>query len=501
MMNALLFVLTISAVTAGPLDVGLDADLGADIFLQDGLTEDPDAVSFAEAQEFVQKADSAECNATIKALEETVKKNVAGQQTLINKMENGTKCVREGEEFVSTAKRMKDAAALKLTTAKANLTAAMSTRITFTYTFSSVAGDSDANGCAYRKADEYLKVAALVKEMQKQVTIATAKLTQAETDLATEIELAAVKKLQCRCDTYTVMQNKIRTVKAELTAANEKGWRKAKHLACVLAGTSQDKCEVETMPTVTAPTLAAGVGKSACSASVPTTAAPRLPTTFTPTTDEPTATPTVEPTVTPTEQPTAEPTDVPTEEPTTLPPTTDEPSFAPTRTPTEEPSLEPTVTPTETPTPAPTVPTPVPTMQGDTDLLQDSCKGWRVDDSSCGDSKFAYQMYTTNTWDKARTYQCPSGWHWAKAAEYFDYMKGQGCAKGYPYANYGGYPAYNRCGHNGYQYGSSWKNGYDFRFADSASNNKYQHNGNYVGTRGTSHSTSNFAGIVCAKGV
>ena len=85
-MNALLFVLAISAVSAGPLDVGLDIDLGAvDNFLRDGtipsmiskrsfegrsypgthslgagLAQDPDAVSFAEAQQFIRKADSAE---------------------------------------------------------------------------------------------------------------------------------------------------------------------------------------------------------------------------------------------------------------------------------------------------------------------------------------------------------------------------------------------------------------------------------------------------------
>jgi hypothetical protein len=141
--------------------------------------------------------------------------------------------------------------------------------------------------------------------------------------------------------------------------------------------------------------------------------------------------------------------------------------------------------------------------EGDKDLLQDSCKGFRVE-TTCSGGQFAYQMYTTTKWDKTRKYHCPTGWHYSKAAEYFDYMYKQGCHDNTGKSS-GNYASYKLCGHSGHNYNNGGKKwyGYQFTFADSASNNRYQHGGNYVGyQKNTGITGTNYwAGIICAKGM
>merc|ERR1712153_215451 len=88
-------------------------------------------------------------------------------------------------------------------------------------------------------------------------------------------------------------------------------------------------CPMPPCPTVTQPTLAAGVANADTQHCTPApTTEPTASPTATPTaepTAEPTATPTAEPTATPTATPTAEPTDQPTDQPTQAP--TDAPTL------------------------------------------------------------------------------------------------------------------------------------------------------------------------------
>jgi hypothetical protein len=404
MKTLLLAILAISAVSAGPLDDDLDfalagLDSGADV----ALIQKDVADSYIEAQEFIQKGASKEkCDSVIKASEDAVKRNVAAEQTRINKKENGTKCFMEGQNQVSVARSALDTATIKLKEARKKLADAQSTEVTWKYPFSKV---SESNPGMFFKAEQYLIVKAKVKKMKELVQVTSGLLTQANKTYIAALKTAKVKMLKCQCTTYTKMQLEIKTVKAAIIKSNTKAWTKAAHLSCVLSGTPLKKCTVKAMPTVTAPKLAKGVGPNAC-------------------------------------------------------------------------------------------------HKPDTDLLKDSCKGFRLD-QQCSKGKAAFQMYSSNVWQKTRKYECPEGWHQPKAAEYFSFMQKRGC---YSNRNSGDHAGYNRCGQRGYR-GPDGRTRYYYTFSDSASNTRYQHAGNYVGYQSNrngqfkSHSTvSNWAGIVCMKG-
>jgi hypothetical protein len=225
-------------------------------------------LSFAQAREFVKKKNySAECNATIEALEKEVTRHVKLEQARVDKMDKGDKCIKKGDDDVADAETEKAAAALELKNAKQSLANAKTQKITWTYTYDAVVAE---HSCGYKKSSGFLEIKAKVEKLTKEVAEAKGKLETATTDLENEKKKAAKKKLKCQCDTYTKMQAEIQASKKMIQSENEKGWKKAKHLACVLAGTAQDKCDTSGMPTVTTPTLAAGVTKSACATASPT---------------------------------------------------------------------------------------------------------------------------------------------------------------------------------------------------------------------------------------
>merc|ERR1712025_1092456 len=282
----------------------------------------------------------------------------------------------EGQNQVSVARSALDTATIKLKEARKKLADAQSTEVTWKYPFSKV---SESNPGMFFKAEQYLIVKAKVKKMKELVQVTSGLLTQANKTYIAALKTAKVKMLKCQCTTYTKMQLEIKTVKAVIIKSN-------------------------TMPTVTAPKLAKGVGPNAC-------------------------------------------------------------------------------------------------HKPDTDLLKDSCKGFRLD-QQCSKGKAAFQMYSSNVWQKTRKYECPGGWHQPKAAEYFSFMQKRGC---YSNRNSGDHAGYNRCGQRGYR-GPDGRTRYYYTFSDSASNTRYQHAGNYVGYQSNrngqfkSHSTvSNWAGIVCMK--
>jgi hypothetical protein len=138
--------------------------------------------------------------------------------------------------------------------------------------------------------------------------------------------------------------------------------------------------------------------------------------------------------------------------------------------------------------------------QPDKDLLKDKCHGWQVD-QQCSKGKVAFQSYSKTVWHKNRKYECRTGWHQPKAADYFKLMKSKGC---YSNRNRGDHPVYGRCGWRGYNYGSQHR--YYYTFSDTVKNSRYQHNGNYVGYQNNklssfarSATVGNWAGIVCMK--
>jgi len=129
-------------------------------------------------------------------------------------------------------------------------------------------------------------------------------------------------------------------------------------------------------------------------------------------------------------------------------------------------------------------------------------KGFRID-IHCGKGIIGLLINNDDVWDPDKTYHCPKGWYWPKAQKYFSILHGNGCNSNNQKSSQGKHAMYSRCGFNGYHpptKGGTWgPQRYFFRFADSKSNNVYQHAGNYMGLKSTSSTKSKFAGIGCVK--
>jgi len=178
--------------------------------------------------------------------------------------------------------------------------------------------------------------------------------------------------------------------------------------------------------------------------------------------------------------------------------------------------------------------------------LEDNCHGWAVDGSACGNGKVGYQIfsgigeYKYYQQGRPELYQCPKGWHWAKDAEYFNYMHGRGCYSNNAQAQNAmlSYTDYKKqvyslfqskkqknCGWTNYNPPNGPANRYyvipsDFgkttNFASSGCSfnpnldyntpqpchGRYQHLGNYAGYQSNTNTNVNnghWAGIICMK--
>merc|ERR1712188_457 len=178
--------------------------------------------------------------------------------------------------------------------------------------------------------------------------------------------------------------------------------------------------------------------------------------------------------------------------------------------------------------------------------LEDHCHGWAVDGSACGNGKVGYQIFSGvgeyKYYQRGRPelYQCPKGWHWAKDAEYFDYMAQRGCYSNNAQAQSAmlSYTGYNKqvyslfqskkqknCGWTNYNPPVKPNNRYyvipsDFGQTSSGAKNgcsfnpnidyntaqpcygRYQHLGNYPGYQKNVNTNINngyWAGIICMK--
>merc|ERR1711988_92236 len=179
------------------------------------------------------------------------------------------------------------------------------------------------------------------------------------------------------------------------------------------------------------------------------------------------------------------------------------------------------------------------------------CAGWAVDGTGCGNGKVGFLIFSGKGdyqyFHKARPemYQCPKGWHWAKDAEYFNYMQSRNCYNNngntvqqmQSYTGQGGGQVYflfndkkhKNCGWSGYNTNAGRQHTYylipkDFGesstgYAQGGCSTKkvslqtnqpcygrYQHLGNYLGYQGNTNtnvnqggSNSYFAGIICMK--
>ena len=183
-------------------------------------------------------------------------------------VENGAKCLGEGQDAVKKMKALLTSAEQALTTAQQQLTAALAAPVSF----ASVKFDSLTKGkCEFAFNSEAWKSAesaatnAKAKVSEAQGGVPSAKAAVDASEVAAK---EAVRKCQCKAyqDSVTAEQN----ANGKFAKDQADTWTKAANLECVLTGKGATDCKVPPLPVVKAPPLAAGIDEWSCKTRPPT---------------------------------------------------------------------------------------------------------------------------------------------------------------------------------------------------------------------------------------
>merc|ERR1712086_876841 len=219
---------------------------------------------------------------------------VTGSQTTMDAIDTGASCAAEGQDAVAAAQAM---AATALSTKQSTCTAAVdlpsvnldALQATTCYDYTTAASYTAANEACDGAIVE-------LADADQAVTVAQTEKSDAETALAADVAEASRLESGCLCRVHKE-QNAAWTAVEAATASHEAEWQQAQQIICALDSAST--CSVPTCPSVTKPTVAAGVENADAEHCTPEpTTAP---------TQAPTANPTTAPTTTPTTAPTRPP--------------------------------------------------------------------------------------------------------------------------------------------------------------------------------------------------
>jgi len=225
---------------------------------------------------------------------------VTGSQTTMDAIDTGASCAAEGQDAVAAAQAILATKTAALVAAQATAATALSTKqstCTAAVDLPSVNLDAlQATTCydyttaaSYTAANEACDDAIVVlADADQAVTVAQTEKSDAETALAADVAEASRLESGCLCRVHKE-QNAAWTAVEAATASHEAEWQQAQQIICALDSAST--CSVPTCPSVTKPTVAAGVENADAEHCTP------------------------EPTTAPTQAPTANPTTAPTRPP------------------------------------------------------------------------------------------------------------------------------------------------------------------------------------------
>merc|ERR1711865_625528 len=285
----------------------------------------------------------AECRSFATTTIDTISESVKSEGAILNAVDTGAGCASKGQELVQVAQgrleakegilATKEGSAEEARNAKtAACTAAVDMSVgldtlkkTTCYDYSSEASFISTDAACNQATIASSQAAAAVVS-------ATTDVQYAQGEVQDAVAEAARLESGCLCRVHQE-QAAAQVAAQTATTAHADDWKQAQEVLCAVDQTTP--CPMPPCPTVTQPTLAAGVANADTQHCTP------APTT------EPTATPTATPTAEPTAEPTATPTASPTPDPTA------NPTKYPTKYPTKHPTKYPTKYPTKHPTPDP----------------------------------------------------------------------------------------------------------------------------------------------------
>merc|ERR1712072_722093 len=222
-----------------------------------------DAEAYAEAEEYRSTHGDGACRTLADATEKEVRDNVRAQQAILNKIDKGDQCHKEGQDAVRSMKAKLKSAEKKHKDADAEYNKALVAKVDFgRHNFNSI----KKNDCSrFFSGASYTQREAHVKKTKDKRTSAAGAVTQAKKSLAAAEEAAVVAARKCRCRAFTNHASALDAANKKVKDANTKAWTKAAHLKCVLAGKTTNQCSVPALPKVNAVSLHSGVNSGACS--------------------------------------------------------------------------------------------------------------------------------------------------------------------------------------------------------------------------------------------
>merc|ERR1711871_1134124 len=203
-------------------------------------------------------------DATIKEVVDSVD----NQQKILDALDTGADCPKEGQDAVDAATADLQTANKNKQDADAALAAAKTAMVKISpKTLSSLQKED----CGFVFNDPaYLSAKTTAENAQTAATAAAGAVESATkaVDDAKAAQQELIKACQCKVHKdYTAAWEAAN----KNNDADTQAYTKGKHMKCVLAGTSPASCSVGAVPAVTAITLAPGVGEAACPATpVPT---------------------------------------------------------------------------------------------------------------------------------------------------------------------------------------------------------------------------------------
>jgi len=222
--------------------------------IADPVKGDYEAAAFlaaqAEVADMMKKTKNKDkCKEEANEMKKQVEKSVKAQQITLNKMERGQQCETRGMKEV-------DHAVAKLTEIREHvkiLTKKLETIRKTSVNFGNFQYDQLVEG----QCGNFFSSRIWIKTKQE-VTIATTKLTTAQTTEKTAVETLKKSKTtqkrlvtKCKCNTKKLLLKTVLEMNKNAHDENLKAWTKATHLLCVLEGKKDlKKCPVPALPVV-----------------------------------------------------------------------------------------------------------------------------------------------------------------------------------------------------------------------------------------------------------
>jgi len=203
-----------------------------------------------------------ECRKLADATEDDVKASVKAQQDALDSIDKGEKCPSKHSKEVADALKNLNKAKSDKKSADDAYAKAKKTKINFgDFTYDQLTPGqcgSFFNQAVYKNADTSVKAA----KTKADTAAGALSASQKAYDTAVADQTRAINK--CHCDVKKLQKATLEKMNSDVKVANEKLYKKAADLRCLLDGTPASKCKVGAIPVVVPVKVTAATAAAKC---------------------------------------------------------------------------------------------------------------------------------------------------------------------------------------------------------------------------------------------